>query len=489
MSRRRPHPSFLLNWLSVDRKSLLPLYSQIGDQLRRVIVDGNLAPGDYLPSSRDLASELGISRNTTLQAYDQLIAEGFLESRPGSGTLVAISLADNPVGTRKKTRSLFNDVPARADVHDLERSEDEPAGVSFQPGIPSFDSFPRLLWGRLLKRHAIRADQFMLDYAHTGGYAPLRLELAKYLNVSRGVACEPGQIIVTTSTRAAIDTVARVLWPAGASVAVEDPGYLTAKRLLIMAGYRLQNVPVDANGVRVEEMLSAREPPVGAYLTPTHQWPTGATLSAVRRIRLLEWAERTGAWLLEDDYDSEFRFDGPPVATLQSSGSSRVIYIGTFSKTLAPSIRTSYFVVPPDLAGRFELEVYRHGVEPALHVQAALADLIAEGHFTRHIRRMRRLYAHRRALLVGALEITFGDGLRLECPAGGLQLIAWLPEHVAASRIARAAAEADLVARPMSVYQPHGSAPNALHLGFAAVPDDDILPQVRRLHDAVGHVF
>lgn len=483
------HPSALLNWVSVDRAIDVPLFRQISDQLRSAIMSGDLASGAYLPASRSLAVELRVSRNTTLKAYDKLLAEGFLESRQGSGTRVARVLDERPTATRNETQALFRIVPEHTEVHIQEMYEGEPPGVTFQPGIPGFDAFPRLLWSRLLRRHALRNDQFILDYAHIGGYAPLRLELAKYLNGSRGVACSPEQVIVVTSTRAAIVAVARTLWKPGATVAVEDPGYTVAMRVLSAAGIRLRLVPVDERGVRVQDFVTNENACAGVYLTPAHQWPMGVTLSAERRMDLLDWAERAGAWILEDDYDSEFRFDSPPVAPLHASGTGRVIYIGTFSKTLVPSIRTAYLVVPTDLVHRFERTVYQHGVEPALHVQAALADLISDGHFARHIVLMRKLYKKRRAILVDALHEVFQDRLDLTCPAGGLQIIAHLPDSVPALRFAQEAAEADLVARPMAAYQVHGKAPNAVHLGFAAVPEADIESGVRRLHEAVSSCF
>jgi GntR family transcriptional regulator / MocR family aminotransferase len=489
MSTRRLRSAVLLNWIGVDQARDLPFYRQVSDQLRTAILCGRLAPGTYLPASRALALDLGVSRITTLQAYDQLLAEGFLESRRGSGTRVATSLAEKPGVTESATQSLFQTAPVHTEVHLQELYDREPSGVAFQPGIPAYDAFPRLRWARLLQRHALRNDQFILDYAHIGGYAPLRHELAKYFNGSRGVTCTPEQILIVTSTRAAIEVAARILWPAGSIVAVENPGYVVAKRVLNAAGFGLRLVAVDGQGLRVEDFVSSSEGCVGAYVTPAHQWPTGVTLSASRRVALLDWAARRGAWILEDDYDSEFRFDSPPVGTLHSLGSGRVLYIGTFSKTLVPSIRTAYMVVPTDLIDTFMHAVYLHGLEPALHVQAALADFLGDGHFARHVAGMRKLYARRRALLVRALEDAFGDRLRLHCPAGGLQLIAYLPEGVSAPMVSRLAAEVDLVARPMSVYHLSGTAPEALHLGFAAVPEAEIEQKVARFRAAVSKCF
>ncbi len=272
-------------------------------------------------------------------------------------------------------------------------------------------------------------------------------------------------------------------------MAVEDPGYKVVQRVLAAAGHRLRHVPVDEQGLRVDDLVAGSDPCVGAYVTPAHQWPTGRTLSAERRIGLLDWAYRTGAWIIEDDYDSEFRFDSPPVATLHSFGNGRVVYIGTFSKTMVPAVRTAYIVVPAEAVGRFEHEVFQRGFEPPLCVQAALADFIAEGDFTRHIGRMRKVYARRRDLLVGALRAAFNDRLTIACPPGGLQLVATLPDEVPAAEFARRAAEADIVARPISNMYVHQPAPIALQLGFAAVPEKNIEPGVARLHAAVAEHF
>jgi GntR family transcriptional regulator/MocR family aminotransferase len=482
MSSQRPRPSVLLNWIRVDRRSQAPLYRQVADQIRHALLAGRIGSGELLPASRALALDLGVSRITTLQAYDQLTAEGFLETRQGSGTRVAIALAQKPL-----VRSNASCEPFRS--QNLQQLFSEPDSVEFQPGIPAFDAFPRLRWSRLLQRHGSRNDPSILDYAHVGGYAPLRQELAKYLAGSRGVDCRPEQVIVVTCTRAAVAATCSLLWGPGTEVAVEDPGYKVVQRVLLAAGHRLRHVAVDAHGMQVDELLTGSDPCVGAYVTAAHQWPTGVTLAAERRIALLDWAARTGAWIIEDDYDSEFRFDSPPVATLHSFGSGRVVYVGTFSKTLVPSIRTAYLVVPPEAVGSFERQVFKQGLEPPLHVQAALADFLAEGDFCRHVARMRKLYAQRRDLLVRALRRVFDGRLAVDCPPGGLQLIAMLPERVADVAVSRRAAEAGIVARPLSNWHVHQPAPNALQLGFAAVPEHRIEPAVSRLHDAISDLF
>lgn len=473
--------SVLLNWLHLERRSATPLYRQIADQLRGALIAGRIPDGATLPASRRLAADLGVSRITTTQAYEQLTAEGLLETRRGAGTRVAA------LGDARRPAVPVPSPPFMArHVNDFSK---EPTGLAFQPAVPAFDAFPRELWSRLLKNAAARSGAPILDYSHVGGYAPLRSELASYLGASRGVACAPEQVIVVTSTRAAVALAAAVLWRGRGRVAVEDPGYKVVQNVLRAAGHPLLHVPVDGKGMQIEQLLSASEPCSGVYVTPAHHWPTGRTLSAGRRLALLDWAVRKGAWVIEDDYDSEFRFDSPPVATLHSYGVARVVYVGTFSKTFAPSIRTAYLVLPRELVAEAERRVFLQGAEPALHVQAALAELLRTGRFGRHVARMRKLYARRRALLVGALRSVFGDRLPIDAAPGGLQLMAGLPERVSDLEVQRRAAAAGLFVRPLSNWSDTRPCPNALQLGFAAVPDAEIEPCVVRLHAAVADLL
>lgn len=472
----------LLNWLHLERQSDNPLYKQIAEQIRDAILDGDLIGGTILPSSRALSADLSISRVTILQAYDVLIAEGLIETRRGAGTRVTSNLSKRQLGDKSTARRV---VPRPIDQHEkhLQKLYElaEPISVAFQPGIPAFDAFPRALWSRLLARHALSNDNSLLDYAHVGGFAPLRQEIATYLRSSRGVKCDPEQVIIVTSVRSALAAVSSVLWPKGSRVAVGRPGYMVASRVLHAAGHELLSVPVDDRGIDVDALSAASNGCVGVYLTPAHHWPTGVALAPDRRDRLLDWAASTGAWIVEDDYDSEFRFGSPPLAPLHASGSGRVIYLGTFSKTFAPSVRAAYIVVPPSEVERFEQHCWLSATEPALHVQAALADLMSGGHFTRHISRMRKLYEKRRAHLIGSLEHVLGERVNIVSPPGGLQIIALLPEHVPAFEVSQKAHAANLVARSLSTYEFLHPAPNGLQLGFAAVPEDEIERGVRLL--------
>lgn len=472
----------LLNWLQLERKSEHPLYKQIADQIRDAIFDGDLVGGTSLPSTRVLSADLAIARVTVLQAYEVLTAEGVIETRRGAGARVTQDISNARLQDKSNAR---RNAPSPMDPHEKHLQKlyelNEPSTLAFQPGIPAFDAFPRAMWSRLLARKALSSDHYLLDYSHVGGYAPLRHEIATYLRSSRGVKCDPQQVIVVTSVRSAISTISSVLWPKASTVAVGKPGYMVASRVLKAVGHEILGVPVDDRGIDVEGLVAASDDCVGVYLTPAHHWPTGVALDPGRRDRLLAWAETSGAWIVEDDYDSEFRFGSPPLAPLHASGSGQVIYIGTFSKTFAPSVRTAYIVVPSNELQRFEQHSWLSATEPALHVQAALADLMAEGHFTRHISRMRKLYEKRRALLMECLERVLGNRITVVSPPGGLQIIVLLPDRVPAFEVSQKAMEIDLVARALSTYDYLRAAPNGLQLGFAAVPEDEIEHGVRLL--------
>ena len=468
----------------------MPVCRQIAGQLREAILRGRLRPGALLPASRTLAIDLGVSRTTSLHAYEQLVAEGFLEARRGSGTRISARLGSDDSVDEAFTRTFPGSGAAHHDAAPERRDiffDPEPPVAAFQPGIPAFDTFPRSRWARLLQRHGRRGDQFILDYAHPGGYGPLRQAIARYLVSSRGLQCSAEQLVIVSSARAAVSVACAVLLPPGSAAVVEDPGYNTGRSCLEAAGAAIVAVSVDGRGLRVDDP-AMRAPAVRlVYTTPAHQWPTGVTLSAPRRLRLLEWAHRQNAWIIEDDYDSEFRYSSPPVATLHSlADGERVVYVGTFSKTLVPSIRCAYLVVPRRRREVFAEAAFKRGCEPSLHVQAALSDFIDEGHFARYIVRMRKVYRRRRDRLASALRASFGGLVDIALPDGGLQLVASLPATLPAREVSVRAARADLVARDIAVYYRASPAPNALHLGFGAVTEGEIDGAVERLRDAVS---
>jgi GntR family transcriptional regulator/MocR family aminotransferase len=358
-----------------------------------------------------------------------------------------------------------------------------PRAVAFMPGLPAFDEFPVKVWTRLLTVQAHRMQPDMAGYNfHLGGYGPLREALTSYLRSSRKVVCDPDQVFIVSSTRAGLDIICRLLCDPGSAVLMEDPGYNPAKNVMRAAGLNIVPVPLDADGLRID--LAERSDPTArlVYVTPSHQWPTGVSLSVRRRQQLLDWAERRSAWVVEDDYDSEFRFDGRPLPTLQGiDGGRHVIYLGTFSKVMFPSLRTAYVVVPRSLAPAFREAVPYAGQEPPMHIQAALAEFIHQGHFFSHIRRMRRLYKRRQALFTDAMIRHLGDGIPVDRPAGGMQLSLVLPGVCPATAVSLSAGAAGLYAKPFSISALTNAVPNALHLGFAAVPERLIDPSAKTL--------
>lgn len=478
--------SALLDWLTIADRPELPLYRHLYFQIRDAVLDGRLRSGERLPASRSLCRRLTVSRNTVQQAYDQLVADGLLEARSGAGTRVSGNLDAVMDGRRPGIRPDFIERFRHGEPVPVQVAEQEPDSMEFQPGIPAFDTFPATLWARLLRRHALRRDKSVQDYAHPGGYRPLQAALAHYLAASRGVVCRPEQVVIVTSVRAATTLIAGVRNDRGAGAVVEDPGYRSARLCLQRAGMRTIPVPVDAYGLQVDRLESEGIDAALAYVTPTNQWPTCVSLSLERRIALVNWAERHGAWIIEDDYDSEFSIGQPQTAVCALSGYDNAILVGTFSKTMLPSIRCAYLVVPPDRAGEFSDAAFHSGCEPALHVQAALSDFLAEGHFTKYIARMRKVYALRRKALTEAIESRLASVLRVRPGSGGLQLVADVAPGVSARAIGRAAAQAQIVARPIARYYVAAEPDEALHLGIAAVPEAEIAANVDRLARAIA---
>ncbi|MEM7225882.1 MAG: PLP-dependent aminotransferase family protein [Pseudomonadota bacterium] len=487
-----PKARLLLDWLTLDEAAALPLYRQLYDQLRAAMLNGRLPTGSLLPSSRMLARELKVSRNTIVNAYDQLIAEGYLETAEGSATSVA-DLSPTSDGDSRQSRQI--DVNATPSLSkrgiEIQRALEEwphfPEAVAFTPGVPAFDQFPVKKWVRLLTLQAQRVRSEMASsHAHVGGYGPLREALASYLRTSRMVTCEADQVFVVSSARAGLDLVCRLLLDPGTSCLMEDPGYVSAKDVFRAADLRISPVPVDKDGLCIQQAEEIDPAARMAFVTPSHQYPMGVSLSAPRRQQLIEWADRRNAWIVEDDYDSEFRFDSRPLATLQGlDGGHRVIYIGTFAKVLFPTLRTAYVVVPRPLIPVFGEAVYNGGQEPPLHIQAALAEFINDGHFFTHIRRMRQVYKRRQASFVDSLKRHVGNRIPVERPPGGMQLVLNLPDEVPEAAASAAAAAHGLHARPLGIYSLAGTAPNALFLGFAAVPDQRIDPATKTLASAI----
>src|SRR5713226_10008539 len=408
-----------------------PLQGAIRDALRSAMQEGRLRPGARLPSSRDLARQLRVARGTVVLAYEQLRAEGYLEGARGAGTTVVESLPERwfmpsraqPAAT-KAARSV---VLSKRGEHlssspfPLDRL---PAPRPFRPHAPAVDAFPIALWGRLLARHARHARPDRLREADARGYRPLREAVAEHLRVYRGVLCSDEQVVIASGTQQILDLVARLLLDEGDAVWMEDPGHFGATAVLRGAGARLVPVRVDRAGIDVDEGIAEAPDARMAYLTPARQSPLGATLSLERRMRLLEWARRSEAWVFEDDYDSEFRYEGRPLPALQ--GLDRhgvVIYTGTFTKTMFPGIRLACAVLPDALVDPFASALSLVSRHVPLLPQIALADFINEGHFGRHLRRMRVLYAERREALLESLRCELPEQLEIVGSSAGLEVV------------------------------------------------------------------
>lgn len=452
------------------------------------ILEGALSGGSRLPPSRVLGQELGVSRNTVLYAYDQLLAEGYVTATVGRGTFVADvlrrpehrSVADSGAGFLEPPATSTPTLSARGAQLLARSGASNRQWGAFVAGVPDVSLFPRHIWLRLLNRHWRRASAEALSYSTVGGHPALRHALAEHLHLARSVRCEPEQIVITSGIHQAIDVVSRLLGDPGDRAWVEDPGYWGTRSVLTSNGIEAVAVPVDEHGMAPgDEQLSGPAPRF-IFTTPSHQYPLGMSMSVPRRLMLIDYAQRTGCWIVEDDYDSEFRFEGRPLASLQGlDRHERVIYMGTFSKTLFPGMRTGYMVLPKSIAEcatQALSELYREG---QLVQQAALADFMAEGHYAAHIRRVRHLYARRHALLRQSIARHLGDAWPVASQDAGLHLVLLLPGDMDDVHISSELGAQQIAARPLShYYQSVGLPQRGLLLGYACVPEELIDPGV-----------
>jgi GntR family transcriptional regulator / MocR family aminotransferase len=481
---KRP-PEGLGPIVTLDRRLTRPLHRQVYDGYREAILDGRLRPGQRLPSTRTLAEDLHISRIPAVMAFEQLAAEGYVESRVGAGSFVAAGIPDLPqFNARRKVAHKARPGPRRVPPSRLAHL-DEPwleLRGPFRVSQPALDEFPAELWARLVARHARRMSLRQMAYGDPMGSMVLREALASYLRTVRSVTCTPEQIMIVSGSQQALALAAQALLSAGDAVWLEEPGYGGARDALHLAAARIIPVPVDHDGLDVAAGIAQSPDAKGAYVTPSHQYPLGAIMSAPRRLQLLEWARRRGAWLFEDDYDSEYRFDGQPLASLHGlDGDARVLYMGTFSKILFPALRVGYLVIPRDLVGRFRRFRDAMDIFPAPLYQAVLADFIREGHFTRHLRRMRGIYAERRRALDAALERELGGVVRIVGDHAGMHLVAMLPRGARDHDIAVRAARRGISVIPLSSCYTGRRTQAGLVLGYASIRTTEIPDAVRRL--------
>lgn len=489
--------AFDLAAIAPDPSVSKSLYEQLYDNLRSAVLSRRLAPGLRLPSTRLLAMELGLSRNTVVTAFEQLVAEGYLESRTGDGTYVSRALPDELLTTRAKKSadaasrmhsiaplSKSSQAVAEADLGTW-RTDGQPR--AFRPDLLALDQFPTQLWLRSLNRRWRTAATHLLGYGEPLGYRPLREAIAEYLSAARGVYCSWEQVLVTTGAQQGIDLAVRTLLDPGDQVWLENPGYRGIRGALTAVGAALVPVSVDEEGLQVEEGLRLAPQARAVYVTPSHQYPTGVTMSLARRLALLAWAQRANAWVVEDDYDSEYRYNGRPLSALQGLDSAqRVIYVGTFSKVLFPALRLGYLVVPPALVESFARTRALTDRQSPTVEQAALADFIEAGHFVRHIRRMRQLYAERQAILVDEVRRGLNDCLSIAAADAGLHVVGWLPAGADDRKVAQILLAYGIEAPAVSNFALAPLPRGGLMLGYAALTPEQIRVGVARMKEGVG---
>jgi len=476
--------NFLLP-IALDDRSPVPIYRQIYGWIRDAILAGTLRPGQRVPSTRSMVGHLKVSRISVLGAYEQLIAEGYLETFSGIGTCVARQLPDDVLEPIQRVAPSVDGPRSLSRRAEAIRQAPVESGLAsfgaFRVSLPALDQFPADIWGKLVARHARSQSRAAMAYGDPLGLPAFREAVADYLGASRAVRCDASQILVTTGSQQALQLCAFVLLDPGQRVCIEEPGYPGARNAFAAAGAELLPVPVDADGL--DPAALPDDPGVRAvYVTPSHQYPLGFTMSAARRLALLNWAESHGAWIVEDDYDSEYRYGNRPIASLQGIDTrERVIYVGTFSKVMFPALRLGYMVLPRDLVPAFAAARDAADIFPATLYQRAMTDFIREGHFGRHIRRMRLHYMERRRLLAELIRSRLPGHLEVIGSEAGLHLVAMLPEGVDDSAVAKAAAAAGLSVIPLSSCHAVRPSRGGLILGYGGINDAQIREGIDRL--------
>ncbi|GCF09733.1 MocR-like pyridoxine biosynthesis transcription factor PdxR [Dictyobacter arantiisoli] len=498
--------SSILLTLMLDHHASTPLYQQIYSAMRQAILSGSLPAGTRLPSTRTFASTLGVSRTTVIVAFEQLLYEGYLRGQVGNGTYVEESLPDELLRLPQSSQqgpskdadrvahphtpglSARGRLIAAAPVAPIQSWEQVILRQTFRHGIPALHEFPFKLWARLAHKRWQKINPDYFGYSDPAGYRPLRQEIAAYLQTARGVRCSEEQIIIVAGSQQAINLAAQLLIDPGDDVWIEDPGYLGARGALLSSGAHLVPVPVDAEGIELEAGIRMSPRARLIYTTPSHQFPTGVTMSLARRLALLRHATRTGAWILEDDYDGEYRYTGHPLASLQGlDQAGRVIYIGTFSKVMFPGLRLGYLVAPPDLIDAFSAAHAAADRNSHMLDQMVLADFMVEEHFSRHVRRMRALYASRQEIMLDALQKEDATGLLTVQPdEAGMHLCAHLPAAYPDVLVSKRAAEQDLILTAISRYAYQHSTRNGLILGYTSFDEQEIRTGIRHLQQLLS---
>lgn len=478
--------------LELDERSEQPLHRQVYGGLRAAILAGRIAPGQRLPSTRALAERLGISRATVTLGYEQLASEGYLEATQGSGTCVGRQLPDDLLKAAAGRRTLamrgamrpptLSPGGAALAAMAFPRLAVDELPYDFRHGRPALEAFPIAVWNRLLARHGRSRNRALLDYEpDPRGHAGLREAIAGHLRQARAVQCDGSQVIVTGGSQQALDLCTRMLASEGEVAAMEDPGYPGASAAFLAHGLRLASLPATAEGVSFAPLPRLRGVRL-VYVTPSHQYPTGSVMSLPRRLELLELSRKGGWRILEDDYDSEFRYDGRPLPALQGlDASGSVLYVGTFSKSMFPALRIGYLVAPPDLVPVLARARWVADRQTPTREQLALEDFIREGHLERHIRRMRVLYGTRREALLGALHHHLGDRADLQGEGAGLHLMVRLRTSLSDATLTRRAAEFGVGLESIASCRIHAKGSGEFLLRFGCLEEATIQEGIRRL--------
>jgi GntR family transcriptional regulator/MocR family aminotransferase len=472
--------------VQLDRTSGTPLSRQIYKQVRAAVLSGILGPDTKLPATRAMAAKLRVARASVVAAYEQLLAEGYVEGRPGSGTFVSTDFVDHGGALRlRSTRRVVKSRPLPGPAQafaDFERPTVQTEGLPFNTGRTLIDARTSEIWRMLTRRAARSLESCDLGYTDPCGLIELRRTICDYLRVARSVRCDPEQIVITTGAQHAIDIVIRVILTPGDEVWVEDPGYPLTHALLLLAKARPQPIPVDAQGIVVNLGLRTAPTARAVFVTPSHQFPMGVVLSMARRLELLAWARASGAFIIEDDYTSEFRYSGPPLASLQGlDDEARVIYVGTLNKALFPGLRIGYAVVPYALLPAFTNARYLMDRQPPTLYQKVVAAFIEQGHFAAHVRRTRQMYREQRDVLAATLMRHAADHLEVTVPDQGMHLVAYLNGGVSDTEIESAARRAGIIVRATSRFYRSASARPGLMLGFSGFPPHLIVPATEKL--------
>jgi GntR family transcriptional regulator / MocR family aminotransferase len=483
------HKTEQIPFIFWDDNSNLPMYRNICEAIRKAILRGELSAKTRLPSTRDLAKQLGVSRITVVNAFEQLFAEGYLEGKTGSGTFVAKELPETMLQTKNERRKVSANTSKNEDLQlssfgeklnssKVIRERSQALFVPFQNGLTAVDEFPFEVWSKIANRIIRNPTKKMLGYGDPQGFAPLRQAIAEHLKSARGVNCTAEQVIITSGAQQALDLTARIFLENGCSAIIEDPCYLEAKNAFSATGAKIIPVAVDEEGLNVAQIPTETNINL-LYVTPSHQYPLGVTMSLSRRLALIDWAKMNNAWIIEDDYNSEFRYAGRPLASLQGLDNySRVIYIGTFSKTIFPSLRIGCVVVPPNLVDVFT------NARALNDVHSSIIE-----HFGRHLRRMRTLYHERQNILLEECEKHLKGLLEIKKADAGMHLVGWLPDGVSDAEVYEKGIECGLKLAAISSYFANPIKRGGIILGYTAFNRKEITEGIKTTGEIIKSII